>query len=92
VTSGVLLPLALALWVVAMCMLVASSLVALFGRREGITIGKLWFAGSSVYRNLHSFVTPSAARWSRLLAISGCVIALAAIVLVLLRIWSVGAA
>jgi len=73
-------------------MLVASSLVALLGRREGVTIGKLCFAGSAVYRNLNAFVTPGAARWSRLLAMSGCVVALAAVALVLLRFWSNGAA
>jgi hypothetical protein len=80
------------LWAAALCMLVASFLVALLGRRDGITIGKLWFAGSALYRNLHDLVTPSAAQWSRVLAIAGCVLALVAVALVLLRVWSNSAA
>jgi hypothetical protein len=88
---GALLGWALALWIVAVSMFLASSLVAFLNRREGVTIGRLWFAGTSAYRNLESFVQPVAARWSRLLALLGCFVALSAVA-VLLFVWSTRAA
>jgi len=88
--TDALLGAALALWVVAVGLFFASSLVAFLNRREGVSIGNLWFAGTAAYRDLSSFVRPGAARWSRLLAICGCIAAIAAVV-VLLMVWGRGA-
>jgi hypothetical protein len=90
--SAALLPWALVLWVAAMCAGLASFFIALLGRREGVTVGQLWFAGSTMLRTLPALVTPGAARWSRRSAMLACLMALAAVALVLLRAWSGGAA
>jgi len=82
----------LALWAIALCAMLTSVLIALFGRREGVTIGQLCFAGSALYRNLPALVTPGAARWVRLSAVFACALALLAVALILLRVWSGSAA
>jgi hypothetical protein len=75
------------LWLIAMCLNIASSVVITLGRREGITIGMIWRAGSSVYRKLDVLTKPKAARWARLLALLGCSIALISVACMLNPIW-----